>query len=95
MLRQMISLYCRHHHGPRSPEGGLCPACRGLESYALARLARCPARGRTGRAASSCRRCPTHCYRPDMRAQIRQVMRWAGPRMLLHHPLLALRHLFF
>ena len=28
-----------------------------------------------------------------MRARIREVMRYAGPRMLLSHPLMALRHL--
>jgi hypothetical protein len=28
-----------------------------------------------------------------MREQIRQVMRYAGPRMLLHNPILTIRHL--
>jgi hypothetical protein len=28
-----------------------------------------------------------------MREQIRQVMRYAGPRMLLHHPIHAVLHL--
>ena len=28
-----------------------------------------------------------------MRERIRQVMRWSGPRMLFHHPVLAVRHL--
>ena len=35
-----------------------------------------------------------HCPFIKMREQIRQVMRYAGPRMLLHHPVLAVRHLF-
>ena len=42
----------------------------------------------------TCRRCPIHCYRPAMRERIRCIMRWAGPRMLLYHPLAALRHLW-
>jgi hypothetical protein len=33
------------------------------------------------------------CYTPDMRERIRAVMRFSGPRMLLHHPWLALMHL--
>ena len=33
-----------------------------------------------------------HCYRPDMREKIREVMRFSGPRMLLHHPIPAIRH---
>jgi hypothetical protein len=28
-----------------------------------------------------------------MRQKVRQVMRYAGPRMLLRHPVLAIRHL--
>jgi len=34
-----------------------------------------------------------HCYKPEMRERIRGVMRFAGPRMALRHPLLAVRHL--
>ena len=34
-----------------------------------------------------------HCYQPQMREQIRQVMRYSGPRMLLYHPVLAIWHL--
>ena len=60
-----------------------------LLAYARARLSRCPYQeGKT-----TCARCPVHCYRPAMRARIRRVMRYAGPRMLTRHPLLALRHL--
>ncbi len=40
-----------------------------------------------------CNLCPIHCYRPEMRERIRQVMRWAGPRMIWRHPLLAWFHL--
>ena len=34
-----------------------------------------------------------HCYKPEMREQIRTVMRWSGPRMLFVHPVLAVRHM--
>ena len=40
-----------------------------------------------------CSACKVHCYRPEMREKIRAVMRWAGPRMLFVHPVLAVRHL--
>ena len=39
-----------------------------------------------------CSKCPVHCYRPELRERIRGVMRYAGPRMLYRHPVLALRH---
>ncbi len=82
----MIGLYCRAHHpGFRQP----CPECRQLLGYALLRIERC----RFGAAKPVCSRCRVHCYAPGPREQIRRVMRFAGPRMLLSHPLLALLHL--
>lgn len=36
----------------------------------------------------------THCYAPKMREKIREAMRYSGPRMLLHAPVMALRHMF-
>lgn len=41
-----------------------------------------------------CNVCPVHCYSKDMREKIRKVMRYAGPRILLKHPILSLKHLF-
>ena len=40
----------------------------------------------------TCAKCPIHCYKPAMRERVRQVMRYAGPRMLLYHPVLAISH---
>ena len=40
-----------------------------------------------------CSNCKVHCYRPEMRQKIREVMRFAGPRMLFVHPVAAVRHL--
>ncbi len=75
----------RSHGGP-----GLCGECRELLEYSLARLEHC----KFGNAKTKCHKCPVHCYRPDMREKIRTVMRFSGPRMLLYHPLEALRYLF-
>lgn len=59
-------------------------------AYAETRLAHCPFRD----AKPTCRRCEIHCYCPEMRARIAVVMRFAGPRMLVRHPVLVLRHMF-
>jgi hypothetical protein len=40
-----------------------------------------------------CQFCPVHCYRPDMRERIAMVMRYAGPRMIFHKPVWAIRHI--
>jgi predicted amidophosphoribosyltransferase len=81
----MIRLYCRDHHQTR---GSLCPSCAALWDYVQRRLDRCV----FGEKKPTCAKCPAHCYAPDPRAQIKAVMRYAGPRMLLRHPLLALAH---
>ena len=82
----MVRIYCRDHHA--APDG-LCDDCRALLAYAHERLRRCPYQERK----STCAKCPIHCYKPAMREQMRAVMRYAGPRMLLRHPLLAVLHL--
>lgn len=82
-LLKMIALYCRGRHGGER----LCASCAKLAAGAAERLARCPHDPKP-----ACRDCRTHCYPPELRAQIRAVMRYAGPRMPLRHPLLALRH---
>ena len=41
----------------------------------------------------SCELCQNHCYAPEMQERIREVMRYAGPRMIWHHPIAAIRHL--
>ena len=85
-LTAMVGLYCHRHHS--CPRGQLCADCRDLLDYALARLSNCPFQA----GKPTCASCPVHCYKPARREQIRIVMRYAGPRMLLHHPMLALLH---
>ena len=82
----MIRLYCKKKEGSKD----LCDTCRELETYAHKRLTAC----KYGNDKTSCKKCPTHCYRKDMREKIREVMRFSGPRMILYHPIEAIRHLF-
>jgi predicted amidophosphoribosyltransferase len=81
----MIAMYCRDHHGAQAD---LCGECAALREYAAARLDKCV----YGAAKPVCNRCPIHCYRKSMREQMRAVMRYSGPRMILAHPVMALRH---
>ena len=86
VVELMIRLYCRHREG----NAELCESCQALLQYAHARLSKCP----FGDKKSTCRLCTIHCYKPDMRDKMRAVMRYAGPRMLLHHPWYALKHIW-
>jgi len=86
-LSKMISLYCRQHHELKF--SNFCDECQKLQAYALLRIDQCP----FGTTKPTCARCTVHCYRAEKRKAIRQVMRYAGPRMLWHHPILTLGHL--
>ncbi len=95
VMAEMIALYCRgHRHAHRTAETdgapALCPDCRRLLDYARERIIRCPRMD----VKSFCSACPVHCYSHDMRERIRAVMRYSGPRMLLHRPIMTLRHMW-
>ncbi len=85
-LTKMIGIYCAAHHD--SSGDILCAACREFQNYTEVRLQKCP----YGDDKPTCANCPVHCYKPARRAQAREIMRYAGPRMLLRHPLLAIAH---
>lgn len=83
----MLALYCRDKHGHKE---GLCEQCSQLEVYAHQRLERCQFMPEK----PVCAKCPVHCYKPYYRQQVREVMRYAGPRMLTRAPGTAIRHLW-
>lgn len=85
-MTAMVWLYCRKQHGSRD---GLCGECSELLDYATCRLDRCP----FGPQKMTCANCPIHCYKPQMRERVQEVMRYSGPRMILHHPILAAWHM--
>ena len=80
----MIRLYCRKKHGGKQ----LCPECVALDAYARQRSDKCPFM----ETKTFCSNCKVHCYKKDMREKIREVMRFSGPRMIFHHPIMAIRH---
>ena len=82
----MIQLYCRGIHDSQQQ---LCDGCAELEQYALTRLECCP----FGSDKPVCANCSVHCYNNAMRQRIQEVMRYAGPRMAVRHPVLAVGHL--
>lgn len=82
----MIRIYCKKNHGTKN---GLCPECAELEQYATMRSDKCPFM----ETKTFCANCKVHCYKPEMREKIRQVMRFSGPRMIFYHPVMAMRHL--
>jgi hypothetical protein len=105
LLGDFAALYCRGNHrdaereplvtsgaalgayGPKAPI--VCEECAELLRYAEKRRAYCPKDPKP-----FCSHCDTHCYQPEMREHMREVMRYAGPRAFLHgHAIDGVRHL--
>lgn len=82
----MIQLYCKDNHKPTET---LCSECQELLDYSQKRAENC----KFGEDKPVCGDCTVHCYKKDMREEIRRVMRYSGPRMVLHHPVMAMQHL--
>ena len=85
-VERMIRLYCRLKEGNET----LCTECIALLEYAHKRLDHC----KFGNGKGTCRKCPVHCYKPDMRERMRMVMRFAGPRMMWYYPMDGIKHLW-
>ena len=84
LVSQMIALYCKKKHRGKP----LCPDCAALNAYARQRSDRCPFM----ETKTFCSNCKVHCYEPEMREKIRQVMRFSGPRMIFRRPIPAICH---
>lgn len=80
----MIDLYCKKNHKSKY----LCKECSELKEYVHLRLSKCPFKENK----SFCSNCKIHCYEPIKREMIKKVMRFSGPRMIFHHPILAIKH---
>ena len=85
IVSEMIALYCHRKHGTK---GRICDDCAALDAYARMRSDKCPFM----ETKTFCSNCKVHCYKPDMREKIREVMRFSGPRMLTVHPVIAIKH---
>lgn len=86
VIEEMISLYCRKNHHTDE----LCDECKSLLDYAHLRIDRCPFM----ETKTFCNNCKVHCYQKEKREQIKTVMRYSGPRILMYHPIMVLRHMY-
>ena len=86
LVTLMIKLYCKKKHRSKT---SLCPSCRSLYEYAMLRSSNCPFM----ETKTFCSGCKVHCYKPEMREKIREVMRFSGLRLIFYHPIVAIRHM--
>ena len=105
-LARFIEIYCREKHkdAPKcacelkthdvamiaGKSIDLCPECQRLLAHAFTKRTHCPMHPKP-----ACKNCPSHCYHPKYRAQIREVMKYSGRRLVLSGRLDLLFHLLF
>lgn len=84
-IANMTSLFCRAKHDTRK---SLCPDCQELLDYAQERVAGCLFLPKK----PVCASCPVQCYQALYRERVREVMRYAGPRLRFKNPVAVVRH---
>ncbi len=84
-IELMVRLYCKRKLRLRE----VPLEYEELIRYAHHRLDHC----RHGEHKPTCKRCKIHCYGREKRQEIREIMRWCGPRMLIYAPIAAVRHM--
>lgn len=105
-LALFISVYCTHKHpgALKAPvelkthdlaaitgsTPSLCPSCSKLLAHAFVKRSTCPLDPKP-----ACKHCPQHCYHPEYRRRIQEVMRYSGRRLVLTGRLDLLARLLF
>ena len=89
VLEAIGCIFCKAHHSGEKDSRGLCPSCRETIETTLMRAAACPYGHE-----SNCQDCTTHCQRGEAQERIREIMRYASPRMALRHPFMTAEYLY-
>jgi hypothetical protein len=84
IVKEMIEIYCKKKHKTKT----LCPFCNDLLNYSLLKIDNCP----VIETKTFCSKCSIHCYNKNRSTQIKQVMRFSGPRIFFKHPFLVIKH---
>jgi len=104
ILARFIELFCHAKHdnrlgdtvavpgilqsrGKRRLE--LCKECAGLLEHGMMKRALCPLHPKP-----ACKNCRIHCYTPEYRQKIREIMAYAGRKMVLRGRLDYLWHYY-
>ncbi|MGA1863172.1 nitrous oxide-stimulated promoter family protein [Deferribacter thermophilus] len=93
ILKKFIKVYCKKNHlkkGVAVYKDGYCKDCFELLQYALKRNEKCPLDPKP-----QCKHCHIHCYKPEYRQKIKEIMKYSGMYFLKRGRLDWLFHYFF
>lgn len=85
IVNKMIDIYCYGNH----EDNDTCESCSKLKIYVHNRMEECPYKNHK----PACNKCHIHCYDTKEREEIRQVMRYSGPRILFRNPVMVIKHI--
>lgn len=85
-IRKTFGVYCNANHG--TTDNKLCPKCTALLTTVMLKIQRCP----YGIAKPICDGCETPCFGEVPTNEFRNIMKAGQKKMLLSHPLMAVKH---
>jgi hypothetical protein len=101
LLGKFIEVYCEGRHGGASRsttplpeelgERSLCQECAAFLEYAVAKRIKCPLESEK----PTCKHCRIHCYDTQRREKVREIMGYAGRKLMMKGRLDYLWHYFF
>jgi hypothetical protein len=101
LIGKFVEVYCfgKHHGTLLTPvtlpaglgESTLCPECVSFLEYAIGKRLKCPLETEK----PTCKHCRIHCYDKQRREKVREIMSYAGRRLMLRGRLDYLWHYFF
>lgn len=87
IIKLMIEIYSKGHDKKILEQNN---EMLELLNYAWQRLDKCPFKDEK----KFCSKCSIHCYQPEMRKKVKEVMKYSGPRLVFKHPILLIKHVF-
>jgi len=101
LLGKFVEVYCRGKHSEEHKismdlpgdlgKRVICSECSLFLKYAISRRLKCPLEADK----PTCKHCKIHCYGKEEREQVRQIMSYAGRRIMMQGRLDYLWHYFF
>ena len=101
LIGKFVEVYCSGKHGAtaRLPltlpaglgERTLCPECSSFLGYAVDKRLKCPLEAEK----PTCKHCRIHCYDQLHREKVREIMSYAGRKLMMRGRLDYLWHYFF
>lgn len=101
LIGKFVEVYCagKHPGAERSAvtlpgglgERSLCPECAAFLAYASAKRMKCPLEAEK----PTCKHCRIHCYDKPRREKVREIMSYAGRKLMMRGRLDYIWHYFF